>query len=352
MAGVLFFKDREKTNRSEATRVFAKMSDSGNAGVAAVHGDRLSQERIHGELSAGAGINGLTPAATAQTGVAYEGPGESRPREQLSMIFMLSPYEITPNPSQPRRVFGDEAISRLADSIRLHGIIQPLAVRRPTNRGCYELVAGERRLRAAKLRGLPQVPCIMVEADSQESAHLAIIENIQRENLNMFEQAAAISSLMQIHCLTQEKIAAQLSCSQSYVANKLRLLRIGQEDRQEIIQGGLTERHARALLRIKDPDKRRAAMRTMIRRSMNVAAAEEYVDKLLSGPQEHDRVNRGGRDIKLVVKDVRLFMNTIDRAVETMRTSGFPVVTSRRDNGEDTAILIRIPNGGLNSRAS
>ena len=122
-----------------------------------------------------------------------------------SAIFMLSPDDILPNPAQPRKMFTEEAILRLADSIRMHGMIQPLAVRRVTSRGKYELVAGERRLRAAKYLGLEKVPCFTVDADSEESAHLAIIENIQRENLNMFEQAQAIAGLMKLHCLTQEK---------------------------------------------------------------------------------------------------------------------------------------------------
>lgn len=263
---------------------------------------------------------------------------------RVQMIFMLSPDEITPNPSQPRKFFTEEAIMRLADSIRIHGIIQPLAVRHPEGSRMYELVAGERRLRAAKLLGLEQVPCVLVRADSEESAHLAIIENIQRENLNMFEQAQAIYQLMQIHCLTQEKIASQLSCSQSYVANKLRLLKIDSDDRDEILSAGLTERHARALLRIKDPDRRRSAMHTMIRKNMNVAAAEEYVDRLIEAEkaEKKDDAKKSGSS-RIIIKDVRLLYNTIDRAVETVRLSGINVETLRRESGKDTEIVIRIP---------
>ena len=258
-------------------------------------------------------------------------------------IFMLSPDEITPNPAQPRRFFTEDAICRLADSIRQHGIIQPLAVRRVEGSGVYELVAGERRLRAARLLGLERVPCVTVNADSEESAHLAIIENIQRENLNMFEQAQAIARLMQIHCLTQEKIASQLSCSQSYVANKLRLLRIPPEDREEILTSSLTERHVRSLLRIKDADRRRSVMHTVIRRGMNVSATEEYVDRLVEAERtrENEEKHRGTK--KLIVRDVRLLYNTIDRAVETVRLSGLPVETLRRECAGSTEIVIRIP---------
>lgn len=263
---------------------------------------------------------------------------------RVQMIFMLSPDELRPNPSQPRRFFTEDAIMRLADSIRQHGIIQPLAVRRPEGSDSYELVAGERRLRAAKLLGIKEVPCVLVKADNEESAHMAIIENIQRENLNMFEQAQAIYQLMQVHCLTQEKIASQLSCSQSYVANKLRLLRIQNDDREEILTAGLTERHVRALLRIKDNDRRRSVMHTMIRRSMNVAAAEEYVDKLI----EADKTQKGESGTKtgsskIIIKDVRILYNTIDKAVETVRLSGINVETLKRESAGDTEIVIRIP---------
>lgn len=263
-------------------------------------------------------------------------------RSRVKMIFMLSPDEITPNPSQPRRFFTDDAILRLADSIRLHGIIQPLAVRRPERGEGYELVAGERRLRAAKRLGLSEVPCVLVNADSEESAHMAIVENIQRENLNMFEQAEAIYTLMQVHCLTQEKIAEQLSCSQSYVANKLRLLRIPDEDKSEILSASLTERHVRALLRIKDPDRRRLTMHTIIRRSMNVAAAEEYIDSLMEADKKAATPEKE-RTSRIFVRDVRILYNTIDRAVETVRLSGIDIETERLERADDTRIVITIP---------
>ncbi len=268
------------------------------------------------------------------------GPVSSESR--VRMIFMLSPDEISPNPAQPRRFFTDDAILRLADSIRIHGIIQPLAVRRPEGESGYELVAGERRLRAAKRLGLTEVPCVLMDADSEESAHMAIVENIQRENLNMFEQAEAIQTLIKVHCLTQEKIAQQLSCSQSYVANKLRLLRIPEEDKAEILAASLSERHVRALLRIKDPETRRHAMRTVIRKGMNVSSAEEYVDSLVesagrSSAPEKEKTSR------IFVRDVRILYNTIDRAVETIRLSGIDVETERLERSQDTRIVITVP---------
>lgn len=262
-------------------------------------------------------------------------------RSRVRMIFMLSPDEIVPNPMQPRKFFTDDAILRLSDSIRLHGIIQPLAVRR-TESGVYELVAGERRLRAAKRLGMEEVPCVLVDADPEESAHMAIVENIQRENLNMFEQAQAIATLIKVHCLTQEKIAEQLSCSQSYVANKLRLLKIDDGDKEEILAASLSERHVRALLRIKDGEKRRCAMRTVIRRRMNVAATEEYIDGLEKAQREEEKEEKE-KTSRVFVRDVRILYNTIDRAVETVRLSGIEVETEFRESAEDTRIVITVP---------
>lgn len=261
-------------------------------------------------------------------------------------VMMIRVDAIIPNPAQPRRFFTDDAILRLADSIRLHGIIQPLCVRCPDkSTGIYELVAGERRLRAAKVIGMREVPCITVEADPEESAHMAIVENIQRENLNMFEQAEAIKRLMCIHCLTQEKIAEKLSCSQSYVANKLRLLRLDSNEREEILSAALSERHARALLRLKDSESRLAAMHTVIRREMNVAQTEEYIDRLLEARKKDREIEKEKKKAKIILKDVRILYNTIDRAVETVRLSGIDVQTLKRETASDTEIVIKIPKG-------
>ncbi|MBQ3528206.1 MAG: ParB/RepB/Spo0J family partition protein [Clostridia bacterium] len=261
-------------------------------------------------------------------------------------VMMIRVDAIIPNPAQPRRFFTDDAILRLADSIRLHGIIQPLCVRCPDkSTGIYELVAGERRLRAAKVIGMREVPCITVEADPEESAHMAIVENIQRENLNMFEQAEAIKRLMCIHCLTQEKIAEKLSCSQSYVANKLRLLRLDSNEREEILSAALSERHARALLRLKDSESRLAAMHTVIRREMNVAQTEEYIDRLLEARKKEREIEKEKKKAKIILKDVRILYNTIDRAVETVRLSGIDVQTLKRETASDTEIVIKIPKG-------
>ena len=175
-------------------------------------------------------------------------------------IFRISADRIIPNHAQPRKLFDEDAILRLADSIRRYGLLQPLSVRRlcfrDGERGSYEIVAGERRFRAATLIGMEYIPCIIISADDRTAAELALIENIQREGLSMFEQAGAIAALIDIYSLTQEQIAAHLSASQSYVANKLRLLKLSEQERELITEGRLTERHARACLKIKDEDMR------------------------------------------------------------------------------------------------
>ena len=266
-------------------------------------------------------------------------------------IKLIPTRDISPNPSQPRRFFEAEAIASLADSIRQYGIIQPLTVRHLIHGDKYELIAGERRLRAASLLGMENVPCVILETDETESAALSIIENLQRENLNMFEQATAISSLIRMYDLTQEDIARKLSVSQSFVANKLRLLRYLPEERTLILSSSLTERHARALLRLSG-EERQSALRHVIENHLNVAETEAYVDRVLNPPAE-----KAPRVVEIpkirqkwIVRDVRLFVNSIHHAVDVMRQAGIDAVTSRTDTEEEMTILIRIPKGSNVSR--
>ena len=261
-------------------------------------------------------------------------------------IHKIEVCRILPNPSQPRKHFDSGETLRLADSIRMHGILQPLCVRKAASTenencgGVYELIAGERRLRAAKLLGLAEVPCIIIEADSLKSAELAIIENLQREDLNIFEEASAICALINLYGLTQEEVAAKLSSSQSYVANKLRLLRFDEYEQKMIIEKHLTERHARALLRIADIKMRRAALETIVERGYNVADTEGFVAKLVEStatdkPKKKERL--------ALVKDIRLFYNTLDRAVDIMKCAGINAYSKKRDLGDMYEITVTIP---------
>ncbi len=253
-------------------------------------------------------------------------------------ILFLPTDSILPNPAQPRQSFEKEAIDALADSIRRYGILQPLSVRL-CGTGRYELIAGERRLRAAKQAGFLRVPCVLIAAGERESAELAIIENLQRRDLDFFEEATAILALLREYQLTQEQIAERLSVSQSYVANKLRLLRLDTEQRQMILEGGLSERHARALLRLPE-SARTEAIEHIRRHGLNVAATEEYVERQLAkqSEQPHPRARiRVG-----ALRDLRLFYNSIDRAVATMRRAGVTATCKKEESEDGVDLLIRI----------
>lgn len=272
----------------------------------------------------------------------------ARKADEYGRIHNLGTERIVPNPAQPRRQFEDESIIRLADSIRQYGILQPLTVRRrdedellPLSEQHFEVVAGERRLRAAKLLGMNTVPCIIVDVDSRKSAELAIIENIQRENLNIFEQASSIAALIDIYDLTQEEVAKQLSMSQSFVANKLRILRLTAPEREKILSYNLTERHARALLKIDSVEQRLKIIDYINAHQLNVATTEAYIDRLLA---ETDQSRRQRSPRKIILKDIRIFYNSIDKAVSLMRQAGIAVSSVRNEVEGATEVVIRIPN--------
>ena len=209
----------------------------------------------------------------------------SKNNEELthSAILQLNVNEIKPNRAQPRSDFDNNSIIRLADSIRRYGILQPLTVRRTaSDTSCpYELIAGERRLRAAKLLGYLTVPCVIIEADEKMSAEMAIIENLMREDLNMFEKAYGFKQLIENYGHTQADIAQKMSLSQSAVANKLRLLKLSCEEQRLILETGLSERHARALLKIDSKETRMETIKHAAANKLNVASTEQYIEKLL-----------------------------------------------------------------------
>ena len=256
---------------------------------------------------------------------------------QSGRIHMLPIERISPNPRQPRRHFPEQPLRELAESIRQHGVLQPLSVEK-TATG-YVLVAGERRLRAAGLAGLTHVPCILVRVTPQDSALLALVENLQRQDLHYFEEAAAIADYLRRTGATQEEAAAQLGRSPSAVANKLRLLRLSPACGELLRQYGLTERHARALLRLEDEESRLAALRHIGEKQLTVAATEEYIEAQLQKKQQ------GGKTKKplYIIKDVRLFLNSVDRGMETIRRAGVDARFDRQDSEEAITITIQIP---------
>lgn len=262
----------------------------------------------------------------------------TRKSEFLSSRVQYLPINrIRPNPQQPRRDFDEEGLAELARSIAEYGILQPLTVRRCGDG--YELVAGERRLRAGRIAGLKEVPCLIARVDEEDAGLLALIENLQRRDLDCFEEADAIAKLIRRYGLSQEQAAQRLGKSQSAVANKLRLLRISEPMRADILAGGLTERHARALLRLQDEESRRAALNAMAGRRLNVAQSEALVESLLQ--QQHTVPPR--RRSTYIIKDVRLFLNSIDRSLALMRRSGVPADMGRADTDEAIVLTIRIP---------
>lgn len=252
-------------------------------------------------------------------------------------VLRLRVEAIRPNPRQPRRLFDETGLRELAASIRRHGILQPLVVRRRPDG--WELVAGERRLRAARLAGLETVPCVEAEVDERESALLALVENLQRQDLHYFEEAAAIADYLRRTGITQEEAAAQLSRSPSAVANKLRLLRLSPACQALLLEKGLTERHARALLRLEDEEERLAAARRAADKQLNVAQTEQYIERRLEQLQSSPPAGRR----TYILKDVRLFINSVDRGLRIVRDAGVDAQCLREDTEEEIVMTIRIP---------
>ncbi len=255
-------------------------------------------------------------------------------------IAQIPADKILPNPFQPRKNFDGPALEEMSQSIKHYGILQPITVRKvsPT---LYELIAGERRLRAAKHAGLEKIPAIVVEMSDSDSAAVALVENLQRQDLSFLEEAEAYSALIAIHGFTQEQIAAKLGKNQSTIANKLRLLRLPETVKNAISDNNLTERHARALLRIPDEIKQLEAVRKICDNSYNVNETDAYIDKLLtpvSAQEEKPVSKRMG-----MLKDVRIFMNTINRAVSVMIESGICAVSQQTEFDDYYEYIIKIP---------
>ena len=232
-----------------------------------------------------------------------------------SKIILIPQSEILPNPNQPRKRFNYDELEGLAQSIRANGILQPLLVR--TNEdGKYELVAGERRLRAARLVGITKVPCIVNDISESDSAVFAIIENLQRQNLDFFEEAEALATLVSDYRMSQEELCKKLGKAQSTLSNKLRLLRLSEEMRYKITRAGLSERHARALLSLSDEVQRARALSIIIDRHLTVNESEALIEQML-------RKNEAPkRQILKGFKDIRIFINTLNNAVDTIRRAG------------------------------
>ena len=249
---------------------------------------------------------------------------------ETGRVVFLPPRAIRPNPVQPRKVFREDALAELADSIRQHGVLQPLSVRRVGN--AYELIAGERRLRAAKMAGLGEIPCIVMNMTDQESGMAALVENLQRQDLDFIEEARGIAMLMESWSMSQEQTARLLGKSQSAVANKLRILRHSPQVLAALRDGGLSERHARALLKLRTEPEKMRAMENIIREGMSVARTERYIEQLLLRQEEEPRaVNVGA------------FLSSLSQSLARIQRSGIGAISERRETEDEIVLTITIP---------
>ena len=252
-------------------------------------------------------------------------------------IVFVPTEKLLPNPYQPRKHFKSEDMLSLAESIKQNGVLQPLLCRQINNSDYYEIVSGERRLRASILANLPTVPCIIIDCDYESSAVYSIIENIQRSDLNYFEEAQAIEQLINQFGLTQEQIAKKLGKSQSTLSNKLRLLRLPVDVRYFIEKEGLTERHARALLRLETEKQMWTTLKAVSEKKLNVEQTEAYIIAML------DTKIKPRRSQPKVYKDVRIFINTFNKAIQAMKDSGIEAHSNKKETDDYIEYMVRIP---------
>lgn len=266
-------------------------------------------------------------------------------------VNLIAPDLISPNPDQPRQYFDPQGLTELADSIRIHGILQPLTVRRRAG-GRFELVAGERRLRAAIICGLGEVPCLVVDITRESSCVLSLIENLQRRDLDFLEEAQALDRLISLYGLSQEEAATKVGKSQSAVANKLRLLRLPATVLDILRKNGCTERHARALLRLPNEENQLTAANLIVEQGFNVARTEQYVsdflNELYAPPALPDPVVPPAKDkptkrTSYVIRDVRFFLNTVNHGLSLMQSAGVKAECAQVEEGDTILLTIRIP---------
>ena len=257
-------------------------------------------------------------------------------KNKANCQIQLLPHEnILPNPNQPRVRFDYNELEGLAVSVRTNGMLQPINVRKRTD-GKYELISGERRLRAARMVGMTKLPCVVMDVSDEQSALFAIIENVQRQNLDFFEEAVAIERLMTEYGLSQEEISKKLGKAQSTLSNKLRLLRLPEELRDKISYAGLTERHARALLSLPDNSTRGRVLDIIIERHLTVTESERLINDVLR------RKKAKKRPQMRTYKDMRIFINTLNHAVDVIRKAGIEADTDKSETDEYFEYVIRI----------
>nr|WP_239565545.1 nucleoid occlusion protein [Brevibacillus fulvus] len=249
--------------------------------------------------------------------------------------------EVVANPYQPRTVFDDEKLEELCQTIRTHGLIQPIVVRIRNNR--YELIAGERRWRASKKLGLERIPAIIKEFNDTQTASIALIENLQREGLTAIEEAVAYQKLIDLHNLTQESLAQRLGKGQSTIANKLRLLHLPQPIQDCLMARTITERHARALIPLKDAELQLQVLQEILERDWNVKQTETRVKQILDAAENPKPEKEAKPKWKAFSRDTRIAINTVRQSIDMVLQTGLPVETNEEDYDDYYQFTIRIP---------
>ncbi len=256
-------------------------------------------------------------------------------------LLMLRPEELISSKNQPRKSFDVYELKLLADSIAASGIIQPLAVRKNQD-GKYEIIAGERRLKAAVMAGIRRVPCVLHKTDDATAALYAMIENLQRSNLDFFEEALGIEKLITVYGMSQLEVAARLGMAQSTVSNKLRLLRLDQDLRSQIISANLTERHARALLKL-NPEKRILALNRIIADGLSLKQSEALIEEIINPKSEETQKGKTEKPIrKSAIGDVRLFSNSLSKLLDTLQNAGIDARSQKYENDKYIEYKVRI----------
>lgn len=263
-------------------------------------------------------------------------------KDDVKNISYLNIDLVRPNPYQPRKQFGKGSLEELCDSIKQYGVIQPINVRK-TQSNYYELVAGERRLRAAVMAGLTEIPAIVINIDDNESAVMALIENLQREDLSYMEEAESYNNLINDHGFTQEELAQKVGKSQSTIANKIRLLRLSPMIKKILSDNQLTERHARALLKLHDEQMQLKVLKIVCERGLNVKKTEELVERAIERITRKEKEKPTDKKFTKAVKDVRIFVNTIKQAIELIRKAGVNARAAQFDRGDYVEFIIRLP---------
>jgi len=263
-------------------------------------------------------------------------------QEEIKNITYIPIENIRPNPYQPRKQFNKAALEELCESIKQYGVLQPINVRKITNTH-YELVAGERRLRAATMAGLKEIPAIIINVDDNDSAVMALIENLQREGLSYMEEAEGYYNLITEHGFTQEELAQKIGKSQSTVANKIRLLKLSPLIKKILADNNLTERHARALLKLHDEQLQLRVLKRVCEKGLNVKKTEELVEKTIEKYSSEPTKKVPERKLTKSIKDIRIFVNTIKQAIEIMKKSGVNAKAAQLDRGEYVEFIVRIP---------